>query len=100
MRAVYLIVALVVASGSAEAWEVRGSCMHSQFYGSSSCRIVGTYDQPAPPRDYAQEAADFKEKQERISKWEAFCRPARPPDQYGVVRLTYAHSGCEFGRGE
>ena len=51
-------------------------------------------------RDYAQEAADEAAKQERIKKWETFCKPARTYDSEGVIRLVYARKGCEFGRSE
>lgn len=31
-------------------------------------------------------------------EWENYCKPQRgAPDRYGVVRVTYAHPGCEFG---
>jgi hypothetical protein len=100
MRTVYLIVALLVVSGSAQAWEIRSSCAFSRYYGSSSCRTIGTPDQPPPPRDYAQEAEDLKAKEARIRKWEAFCQPVRTYDNVGVARLVYAQRGCEFGRTE
>ena len=36
--------------------------------------------------------------QEEEDRWVAYCKPRRgPPDQYGVVRMLYAHPGCEFG---
>jgi hypothetical protein len=98
MRALYLL-ALLLAASPAQAWEIRSNCSYSRFYGSSSCRIVGTYDMPAQ-RDYIQEAADLKAKQARISKWEAFCQPTSIYDSVGVARLVYAHRGCEFGRSE
>lgn len=32
------------------------------------------------------------------AEWDYYCRPQRAaPDQYGVVRMIYAHPGCEFG---
>lgn len=38
---------------------------------------------------------EIKEEEER---WVAYCKPTRgQPDQYGVVRMVYAHKGCEFG---
>ena len=49
---------------------------------------------------YAQEAADEAAKQERIKKWETFCKPTRTYDSEGVIRLVYARKGCEFGRSE
>lgn len=43
---------------------------------------------------------DSPEAQVRIRKWEAYCRPEPHADKYNVIRLTYAHEGCEFGRSE
>jgi hypothetical protein len=96
MRALYWIVALTMAAQPAWGWEVRTSCTSSRAYGSSSCRTVGTAE--APSRDRAQETADLEEREERISAWEAFCRPMRTEDKFGVVRLVYAHANCDFGR--
>ena len=99
MKSIYFIVALTLMSSAAQAWEVRTSCAHSRYYGSTSCRTVGIEDQPQT-RDTAQEAEDLKMKQEGIKKWEAFCKPTRRQDELGVVRLAYARSGCEFGVSE
>jgi hypothetical protein len=96
---VNVIAALGLLSSSAQAWEVRTNCAHSRFYGTTSCRTVGIEDQPQI-RDEAQEAEDYKAKQETIKKWEAFCKPTRTYDNLGVTRLVYARSGCEFGRTE
>jgi hypothetical protein len=95
----HAIAALALLSSSAQAWEVRTSCAHSRFYGSTSCRTVGIEDQPQI-RDEAREAEDYRARQESIKKWEAFCKPTRTYDNFGVVRLVYARSGCEFGRSE
>jgi hypothetical protein len=95
----YAIATLALLSSSAQAWEVRTSCAHSGFYGSTSCRTVGIEDQPQI-RDEAREAEDYRARQESIKKWEAFCKPTRSYDNFGVVRLVYARSGCEFGRSE
>jgi hypothetical protein len=91
-----MIAALTLTSGSAGAWEVTTQCTYSRFFGKT-CRTVGIDDQE---RDFAQEAADLRDRQERDKKWEAFCKPARTYDNLGVVRLVYAKSGCEFGRSE
>jgi len=99
MKNIYFIVALTLMSTAAQAWEVRTSCAHSRFYGATSCKTVGIEDQPQT-RDTAQEAEDLKIKQEGIKKWEAFCKPTRTRDEFGMVRLVYARSGCEFGRTE
>jgi hypothetical protein len=98
MKFIAIVIAMLalVASSSAEAWEIRTNCTYSRFFGTS-CRAVGIDDQE---RDYAQEAADYRAKQERDKKWEAFCQPTRTYDNLGVVRLVYARPGCEFGRTE
>lgn len=96
MKTLFAIAALALMSGSAQAWDAVTTCTYSQFYGRT-CRTSVTADQP---RDYAQEAEDEAAKQERIKKWEAFCKPTRTYDNEGVVRLIYAKKGCEFGRSE
>jgi hypothetical protein len=96
MKTLYAFAILALMSGSAHAWDVNTTCTHSRFYGST-CRTSVIADQP---RDYAQEAADEAAKQERIKKWEVFCKPTRTYDSEGVVRLVYAKKGCEFGRSE
>ena len=95
----YVMFALALLSSSAQAWEVRTNCAHSRFYGATSCRTVGIEDQPQV-RDEAQEAEDYRAKQESIKKWEAYCKPSRSYDNFGMVRLVYAKRGCEFGRSE
>ena len=98
MRGIYLIVALVFASEAAQAWEIRTVCSSSRFYATSSCRTVGL-DTP-PPRNEAQDAEDHKATQERIKKWESFCKPVSVQDSYGVPRLVYAHRNCDLGRSQ
>ena len=51
-------------------------------------------------RQRRQHSDEEAAKQDRIRKWESFCRPARTYDSEGVIRLVYAHRGCEFGRSE
>lgn len=34
----------------------------------------------------------------RYRRWRAFCKPVETLDAFGVIRLTYAKPGCEFGR--
>jgi hypothetical protein len=96
MKTLYAFAVLVLMSGSARAWDVNTTCTYSRFYGNT-CKTSVIADQQ---RDYAQEAADEATKQERIKKWEAFCKPTRTYDSEGVVRLAYARKGCEFGRSE
>ncbi len=94
----YVIASLAMMVGSAQAWEIRSNCSTSWYFGSGSCRIIGTEDRPVAPRDYAQEAEDLRVKQAGIKKWETYCKPVRNYDDLGVVRLSYARQGCEFGR--
>jgi hypothetical protein len=99
MKTIYIIAVVALMSSSAQAWEERTTCAHSRFYGTLSCRTIGIEDQ-RQTRDPAQEAEDYKAKQEGIKKWEAFCHPTRTHDEFGVVRLAYARNGCEFGISE
>jgi hypothetical protein len=96
MKTIYAIAVLALMSGSAQAWDVNTTCTYSKFFGRT-CRTSVIADQP---RNYAQEAEDETAKQERIKKWEAFCKPTRTYDNEGVIRLVYAKKGCEFGRSE
>ena len=96
MKTIYAFAVLAVMSGPANAWDVNTTCTYSKFYGNT-CKTSVIADQP---RDTAQEAADEAAKQERIKKWEAFCKPTRTYDNEGVIRLVYAKKGCEFGRSE
>ena len=96
MKTLFAIAAFALMSGSAQAWDVNTTCTYSKFFGRT-CRTSVIADQP---RNYAQEAEDEAAKQERIKKWEAFCKPTRTYDNEGVIRLVYAKKGCEFGRSE
>ena len=40
------------------------------------------------------------ERNERIAKWEAFCKPTIKEDAYGVSRYVYAHKNCDLGRSQ
>jgi hypothetical protein len=96
MKIIYAFAVLALTCGSANAWDINTTCTYSRFYGKT-CKTSVIADQP---RDLAQEAADEAAKQQRIKKWESFCRPARTYDSEGVIRLVYARPGCEFGRSE
>jgi len=96
MKTIYAFAVLALMSSSAQAWDVNTTCTYSRFYGSN-CRTSVIADQP---RDFVKEAEDEAAKQERIKKWEEFCKPTRTYDSEGVVRLVYARKGCEFGRSE
>jgi hypothetical protein len=43
-------------------------------------------------------SVDEAARQERIDRWEAFCRPVIHVDGLGVSRYSYAHEGCDIGR--
>src|ERR1700704_2770431 len=99
MKTIYVIIVAALMSSSAQAWEERTTCAHSRFYGTLSCRTVGIEDQ-RQTRDPAQEAEDYKAKQEGIKKWEAFCKPTRTHDEFGGVRPACARKGSYFGLSE
>jgi hypothetical protein len=96
MKTIFALAILTLMSGSANAWDINTTCTNSKFYGRT-CKTSVIADQP---RDLALEAADEAAKQQRIRKWESFCKPARTYDSEGVIRLVYAREGCEFGRSE
>lgn len=96
MKILFAIATLALVSTSAQAWEMVEKCTFSKFFGRT-CRT--TYVQ-IEPRNSAQELEDDKARRASIEKWEGFCRPVRNYDNLGVVRLSYAHKGCEFGRSE
>jgi hypothetical protein len=103
MKLLYTIAALALMSGSAQAFEVYRSCVGNGYYGyasssfNSNCRTSVIEE---PSRDYAREAEAERLRKEQVAKWEAFCKPARNYDKFGVVRLSYSQAGCEFGRYE
>lgn len=103
MKIFCIIAALALMSGPARAWEVYRSCVDngSYVYGNSSynsnCRTSVVED---PVRDPAREAEAERLRKEQIAQWEAFCKPVRHYDSLGVIRLSYARAGCEFGRSE
>jgi hypothetical protein len=96
MKILYAIATLALISTSAQAWEVVETCTFSKFFGRT-CRT--TYLEPQQ-RSLAQEQEDERERRASIEKWEAYCKPTRNYDKQGVVRLSYARAGCEFGRSE
>ena len=96
MKILYAIAALVLLSTSAQAWQVVERCTESQYYGRKC--VTSYLDDPV--RNEAQEREDERARRASIEKWEAFCKPTRNYDNEGVVRVTYARKGCEFGRSE
>lgn len=93
MRKLVLAALAVLTVTSAQAAGYSRVCTYSQFYGSR-CTWQAIRD-PAPPTE-----AEIEAKRADIAKWEAFCKPVRNVGDDGLVRLTYAHKGCEFGRSE
>jgi hypothetical protein len=98
MKIVFAIATFVLVSmsTSAQAWEIVEKCTYSKFFGRT-CRTTYIEDEPRNP---AQELEDQRARRASIEKWEGFCKPQRTYDNLGVVRLVYAHKGCEFGRSE
>jgi hypothetical protein len=96
MRKIMIALALVASTASAQAgWHHR-----SQSYIWTS--PVYSYEQPSAAI-YAvgrSSSADEAARQERIGRWEAFCRPVAHVDTLGVSRYSYAHEGCDVGRTE
>mgnify|MGYP006951236274 CR=1 FL=1 len=96
MKILYAIAALALLSTSAQAWQTVERCTHSKFFGS----VCTTSYVDDPVRNAAQDQEDEKARRASIEKWEAFCKPKRTYDAEGVVRLSYARTGCELGRSE
>jgi hypothetical protein len=83
---------LASASAQAEVLDLRITHVPPHWHLDRGPRIVHV---PLPTTE-----ADVKERAASIARWEAFCKPVRNVDSLGVTRLTYAHPGCEYGRGE
>ena len=75
----------------------------SGAYGASVCTETTVNSKaPEPASEKPLSAAEQKliqeEKEARIRKWEAFCKPSGFVDDMGITRLRYAHPGCDLGR--
>lgn len=92
-RTVMAAVAALALTSPALAGGFQEHCTHSRFFGST-CTWTAIPDR-APLTD--EEFAAIRREDE---KWFAFCKPVGAPDSLGVIRLRYAHEGCEFGRSE
>ena len=95
MKILFAIATLAMVSTSAQAWEMVEKCTFSKFFGRT-CRTTYVESERNP----VQDQEDEKARRASIEKWEGFCQPVRSYDKLGVVRLSYAHKGCEFGRSE
>lgn len=71
-------------------------CYHSRFATNCSMVEIGAPAPLSPAETAEREAA----RQAELEKWTKFCQPVGKTDDMGMVRLSYAHPGCEFGRSE
>lgn len=92
--AIFVFVGFYARPALSAGFTIDRSCTNSRYYGTH-CRTV-----VAPIVDDVMTAEEIAAKAARIAKWEAYCTPKRNYDNEGVVRLTYAKKGCEFGRSE
>jgi len=75
----------------------------SSAYGGSVCTETTVNSKGAEPASEkplsaAEQQLIREEKEARIRKWEAFCKPSGFVDDMGITRLRYAHPGCDLGR--
>jgi hypothetical protein len=106
MRMSYAIAmtAAVLISASAQAENtttVTSTSCKNGYGGVETCTTTKSSGDSEPARpsqiSKAQVRKDQEEADARDRKWEEFCKPARSVDKFGITRLHYAHSGCEFG---
>jgi hypothetical protein len=106
MRMIYAIAmtAAVLISASAQAENtttVTSTSCKKGYGGVETCTTTKSSGDSEPARpsqiSKAQARKDQEEADARDRKWEEFCKPARSVDKFGITRLHYAHSGCEFG---
>jgi hypothetical protein len=83
------LLALTATTANALDLNVTYSRIPSHWYLDRGPRIIHV-----PPGVFGSEA----ERTAEIARWESYCQPKRNTDALGVVRLSYAHPGCEFGR--
>lgn len=72
---------------------------------NSDCETTTTIQNLKSWKEMTQEEReevmiDVRAKQERIAKWEAFCKPVVKQGIDGISRYTYAHKNCDMGRSE
>lgn len=104
MTAFVLMSASAGAGTSVSTTTTSTNCKRSA-YGPQTCTTTTSKNEDseqssaAPPKQ--RSAAEIRKEQEeaeaRIRQWEAFCRPTKAIDKFGITRLSYAHEGCEFG---
>jgi hypothetical protein len=86
---------------SAEASGFRNkSCVYDR--GAVSCVTTwsrsGTPDPHVTATAKEPSAEETSAKEEREKLWLARCKPELKQDDYGVMRYSYAATGCEFGK--
>lgn len=92
-RTILAAVAALALTTSASALEI--TIRHAPtilFTPGSAARIINI---PGPVGIVEQ-----KEHDAAIARWTDHCKPTEHVGEYGVIHLTYAHPGCEFGEGE
>jgi hypothetical protein len=108
MKAFYAIAMLttVLVSWSASAEttvSTTSTNCRKSAYGPETCTTTtssGSGSAPASQKQMSQaeERQYWEEKDARIRKWEAYCKPSGTIDNMGITRLKYAHEGCDLGR--
>lgn len=93
MRKTLWAVALVIGSTvTAQAGVLSLSC---GGYGNGfSCSMIESHPQPGAIARIIQVPEHAVDDQ----VWSNFCKPVLGRDRFGVVRYSYAHEGCEYGR--
>lgn len=91
MRKLLLAAAAATLLSTSASAEYVAHCTYSDFFGA---RCTMRWEEPPPPPT----AEEIAEKNRQIAEWEDFCKPVGKPDSLGMIRLTYANPGCEYGR--
>jgi len=101
MKRLLITAALITLTTSAfaDSYVSTSNCGHSRVYGYSKCSNTVTYV-PDRDRNLEQERLDALAIAKEDAKWEAFCKPSRYVDSFGMTRMHFAQTGCEFGRSE
>lgn len=68
--------------------------------GGHACTTTTTTPREMTRDERAEAIAYERERDERIAKWESFCKPVVKTGADGISRYTYAHKNCDIGRSE
>lgn len=94
LKHLFIAAAFLVSFNATAPADVVTSTVCGKYVGSYRCVTRSGVVENVPVEQRTQE-----EIEQFNRDWEAFCQPQRTaPDQYGVIRMIYAHPGCEFGR--